>query len=91
MRAVMFNIGKALEALAFASFLPGIIWLGVSMFVMHESELKYGRFNGLFAFWQFHDVMKKNYPDISRFGRGLFFATLALQAPWLVGKLIGVC
>lgn len=51
------------------------------MFVLHEYKLKYGRFTGWFSFWQFHDTMKRNYPDISRFGRRLFYTTLTLQAP----------
>ena len=87
----MFDIGKLLEALAFAAILPGFIWVGVSMHVLHESNSKHGRFTGLFTLWPFDKEMKSNYPDMCRLGRFLFFTVLVLQAPWLLGMAVGVC
>lgn len=43
-----------LKGLAIASIIPSLIWIGITVFVLHFSELKNGRFNGWFGFWPFY-------------------------------------
>ena len=81
---------KIFEGLAIASMLPGLIWLFITIHVLHFSELKHGRFSGWFQFWPFYSEMKDKYPESSRWARVLTYVCFALMLPWLILKMTGI-
>ncbi len=77
-----------LVLLATLSFVLGIIWLAITIHVLHYSELKQGRFDGWFGIWPFYAEMKKNYPTSSMWARFLTYAMFLLATLWFIGELI---
>jgi len=80
----MVGMEATIKALAVLSIIPSLLWLLVTMHVLHFSELKRGAFKGFFQFWPFYDEMKTNYPDSSKWARALTYISVALVLPWLL-------
>jgi len=84
------NIEVIVERIAIASLIPGVGWLLITMFVLHYSELKNGKFSGWINFWPFYKEMKETYPVGSQWARWFMYVGIALVMPWIVWNTIGV-
>ena len=83
------SIEIIVERVAIALLIPGFGWLLITMFVLHYSELKNGKFSGSINFWPFYKQMKEAYPAGSQWARWFTYAGFALIVPWMVWKIIG--
>tara|TARA_R110001592_G_scaffold353287_1_gene652023 strand:+ start:408 stop:695 length:288 start_codon:yes stop_codon:yes gene_type:complete len=83
------DIELILERLAIASLLPGVIWLFLTMHVLHFSELKHGRSpNYSYQLWFFYKHFKDNYPESSAFAKKLFYICILMIAPYCIWLLV---
>jgi len=83
------NIEVIVERVAIASLIPVIGWVFITMFVLHYSELKNGKFSGWINFWPFYKEMKEEHPIGSQWARWFTYAGFVLIIPWMVWKIIG--
>ncbi len=80
-------MGAAIKLFILVSLVSGAVLLFLSMYVLHDYEVKYNKRPPSFQWWPFISEMKTKYPAQSKVGRALLYTGTLCSLPCIISLI----
>ncbi len=71
-----------LNALYLVYMMLGMVYLALTMMVLHTHQTKTKKLPPAFMFWAFNSELREAFPDATRWARAIFIIGLVLAVPF---------
>ena len=77
------------EGLLVVSFVPALIYLFLSMYVLHYYEVRTKKKPPVMQWWSFNKEISSEFPGQAKVARGLEVSIVVMALPWLLLSMLG--